>query len=58
MKTEIMQCWIDGMTAWEPREDLDMKLVFSNVAETNLRPDAVSVSQTSLMRGKASDMQT
>ena len=34
------------MTAWEVRVDLDMKVVFPNVVETNLRPDAVSVIKT------------
>ena len=31
------------MTAWEVRVDLDMKVVFPIVVETNLRPDAVSM---------------
>ena len=34
------------MTACKVRVDLDMKLVFPNVVETNLRPDAVSVIKT------------
>ena len=32
---------------WELRVDLDRKLVFPNIVETNLRPDAVLVSQQS-----------
>ena len=32
---------------WELRVDLDRKLVFPNIVETNLRPDALLVSQQS-----------
>ena len=32
---------------WEHRVDLDRKPVFTNIVETNLRPDAVLVSQQS-----------
>ena len=35
---------LDRRHDWEFRVDLDRKLVFSNIVDTNLRPDAVLVS--------------
>ena len=38
---------LDRGRDWEPRVDLDRKLVFLNIVETNLRPDAVLMFQQS-----------
>lgn len=40
---------LDRGNDWKLRVDLDMKLVFPTIWETNLRPDAMSVSKHSKM---------
>lgn len=40
---------LDRGNDWELRVDLDRKLVFPTIWETNLRPDAMSVSKHSKM---------